>query len=283
MATKSFCRAPSLYAQIRKGVFSEDLSWAAKGALAYLLTADRPEAPAEDSDFEAAFTELKEKGFIAEHGDRLVVREAIAEDAPDSVEAVKVSGSEKRANCPTKQLVELYHQLCPSLPRTVKIAGTNKERFLRARWTEYPNLDFWTEFFSKVESSKFLTGKVSPPPGKRQFLADFEWILRPSNFANILEGRYNREFVRPPVQQVAPQVEAMAAWEELLSYVKKGRFSKPEKFNKPFTENVLTSMGGWGAACNWNVDSISFRRAEFIKIYVSYMDNGSQMAVGMTR
>jgi hypothetical protein len=35
-----------------------------------------------------------------------------------------------------------------------------------------------------------LTGKVNSKDG-RAFVADLEWILKPSNFAKIVEGKYH--------------------------------------------------------------------------------------------
>jgi len=51
-------------------------------------------------------------------------------------------------------------------------------------------LAWWAEFFQHIDKSKFLTGKVNSKDG-RAFTADLEWIVRPSNFAKIVEGKYH--------------------------------------------------------------------------------------------
>jgi hypothetical protein len=51
-------------------------------------------------------------------------------------------------------------------------------------------LGWWADFFQHIGKSKFLTGKVNSRDG-RAFVADLEWILRPSNFAKIIEGKYH--------------------------------------------------------------------------------------------
>ena len=51
-------------------------------------------------------------------------------------------------------------------------------------------LSWWAEFFQHIGKSKFLTGKVNSKDG-RAFTADLEWILKPSNFAKIVEGKYH--------------------------------------------------------------------------------------------
>lgn len=96
---------------------------------------------------------------------------------------------------PYKEIIELYHSICKSLPR-VKVLNETRKRLIRARWREHPDMSFWEEFFRRIEESDFLTGRVSPGKDGRIFVADFEWIIRPNNFAKILEGRYdNRQAI----------------------------------------------------------------------------------------
>ncbi|AJW76890.1 hypothetical protein UF08_1 [Marinitoga camini virus 1] len=93
---------------------------------------------------------------------------------------------------PYQKLVELYHTYCPSLPK-VRILTETRKKYLNARWKEHPDLKFWEDYFKSVEKSDFLTGRVDY--GRRTpFLADFEWLIRPNNFAKVIEGKYkNRE------------------------------------------------------------------------------------------
>jgi hypothetical protein len=51
-------------------------------------------------------------------------------------------------------------------------------------------LGWFSEFFDHIGTSKFLIGKVNSKDG-RAFVADLEWILKPSNFAKIVEGKYH--------------------------------------------------------------------------------------------
>ena len=91
---------------------------------------------------------------------------------------------------PYQKIIELYHELCSNLPRVQKLTESRK-RLLRARWKEHPNLDFWKSYFQRVSASDFLNGRTEPPPGRSPFIADFEWLIKPSNFAKVLEGRYD--------------------------------------------------------------------------------------------
>lgn len=98
---------------------------------------------------------------------------------------------EKSPPTPYMKIVELFHEKCPSLPRVVKLTEERK-KYLRARWKEYPNLEFWENFFERIEASNFLTGRADYK-GREPFIAGFTWILRPRNFVEILEGKYDND------------------------------------------------------------------------------------------
>lgn len=111
----------------------------------------------------------------------------------DEGESVKDDANKPvNGNVPYQKILDLYHKYCNMLPR-VRVLNDLRKKYLRARWKEFPDLKFWEEFFKRVANSKFLTGRVeygSRPP----FIADFEWLIRPTNFVKVLEGRYdNRE------------------------------------------------------------------------------------------
>jgi uncharacterized protein YdaU (DUF1376 family) len=109
---------------------------------------------------------------------------------------------QKLPNCQHDGVIALYHRHLPTL-RRVEIWNEARKGFLRQRWREVAEelskdkqiqpedvLDWFSEFFQHINSSKFLTGKVNDKSG-RSFAADLEWILRPSNFAKIIEGKYH--------------------------------------------------------------------------------------------
>lgn len=93
--------------------------------------------------------------------------------------------------CPHQAIIDLYHQALPTGRHVRSWTDTRKAK-LRARWkedTERQCLDWWGKFFRYVAKSDFLTGKTSTP-GRRPFEIDLEWIVTPSNFVKILEGKY---------------------------------------------------------------------------------------------
>ena len=108
----------------------------------------------------------------------------------------------KIPDCNHQAVISLYHQHLPTL-RKVEVWNTARQGYLRQRWREVAAeisatepvtteaiLNWWEGFFRHVGQSKFLTGKVNSKDG-RAFLADLEWVIKPSNFAKIIEGKYH--------------------------------------------------------------------------------------------
>ena len=105
-------------------------------------------------------------------------------------------------NCDHEKVIELYHKNLPTL-RRVEVWNETRKGYLRQRWREVAEelskekqivaldvLNWFGEFFDHISQSRFLTGRVNSKDG-RAFLADLEWILKPSNFAKIIEGKYH--------------------------------------------------------------------------------------------
>lgn len=104
--------------------------------------------------------------------------------------------------CNHQGVIDLYHQQLPTL-RRVEVWNAARQGYLRQRWREVATelgkdkpatvsavLDWFDDFFGHINKSKFLVGKVNNKDG-RPFTADLEWILKPSNFAKIVEGKYH--------------------------------------------------------------------------------------------
>lgn len=95
-------------------------------------------------------------------------------------------------NCPHDDIVSLYHEILPANPR-IKVWDGDRAKLLRTRWREdskRQSLDYWRRFFGYVGKSEFLTGRTSGREG-RPFTPGLEWLVKSSNFAKIIEGRYH--------------------------------------------------------------------------------------------
>lgn len=102
------------------------------------------------------------------------------------VELAKVKRSD---NTPYDDIVRLYHETLPELPRVAKLTDKRKAH-IRARWSsdpEFQTLAFWEEFFKYVRGSAFLMGQES------RFSADLEFLTKESTFLKTFEGKYHNE------------------------------------------------------------------------------------------
>lgn len=166
-------------------------------------------------DVKEGVTPLLEKGFLVTASDPLAPRyqdaclegegegeteveipvaNATGSGIVDSLPAVDgISGkATKRPACPFEQIVSLYHESLPTHPHVEKLTDARKG-MIRQRWLQdLPSLDAWRNFFADVAASKFLTGRAEPRQGKPPFIADLEWLCRPSSFAKVAEGKYHR-------------------------------------------------------------------------------------------
>jgi uncharacterized protein YdaU (DUF1376 family) len=92
-----------------------------------------------------------------------------------------------------QQIIDAYHELCPELPQ-VKIWTAKRRGALDARMAERvtagkpaDTVDYWRSLFAEVAASDFLCGRTKDPFTG----ASLEWMLRPENFAKVIERNYS--------------------------------------------------------------------------------------------
>lgn len=94
------------------------------------------------------------------------------------------SSSHSEPNVET--VVGLYHEICKSYPK-IKSISEARRKAVCARLRTYSLGEFRT-VFSKAEESDFLKGRNG-----RNWSATFDWIIKDSNFAKILDGNYDNK------------------------------------------------------------------------------------------
>lgn len=109
----------------------------------------------------------------------------------ENISSLREEGDSKLPPCPHEKIISLYHELLPELPR-VREWNKTRRGYLQARWKEHPGIDYWTKLLKYVSRSDFLMGRVNGRDGKPPFIASLAWIVKPNNFAKIVEGNYNR-------------------------------------------------------------------------------------------
>lgn len=104
----------------------------------------------------------------------------------------------KLPNCPHQKLIDLFHAEAKSLPQIAKLNEARRAALARL-WkqvlidnklnTEAQGLEYFEGYFWHVEKSDFLTGRSK---NGREWSANFDWIIKPSNFVKIIENTYHK-------------------------------------------------------------------------------------------
>jgi hypothetical protein len=93
----------------------------------------------------------------------------------------------KSAPVPYGEIMALYNATCTSLPRITIIDG-QRRKAVAARWRTYHDMEPFRQLFQRAQASSFLRGR-----NDRNWVADFDWLVRPTNMAKVLEGKYDNE------------------------------------------------------------------------------------------
>lgn len=87
------------------------------------------------------------------------------------------------------QIKNLYNEQCSSL-NSIKVMTDKRKGLINARLKEH-GMEAIKEVIKNASESDFLKGD-----NNKGWMADFDWIMRPTNFVKVLEGKYiNREDV----------------------------------------------------------------------------------------
>ena len=106
---------------------------------------------------------------------------------------------DKRIDINYKQIKDLYNETCVSFPRLTALSDKRKQT-IKARLKSY-SFEQIKEVFEKAEASDFLKGS-------KGFKANFDWLMKDSNFAKVLDGNYdNKKVEKDKVQCAAYDLE----------------------------------------------------------------------------
>lgn len=107
-----------------------------------------------------------------------------ATDKEEEIEKeIDIEIDNKKESVTCKQVIDLYHTICVSFPSVRSLSDTRKKA-IKARLKTY-TLDDFRNVFENAESSSFLKGS-----NDRNWTATFDWLIKDSNMAKVLEGNY---------------------------------------------------------------------------------------------
>lgn len=93
---------------------------------------------------------------------------------------------DERKDINYQQIKDLYNETCVSFPRLTALSDKRKQT-IKARLNSY-SFEQIKEVFKKAEASDFLKGK-----NNRDWQANFDWLMKDSNFAKVLDGNYDNK------------------------------------------------------------------------------------------
>jgi hypothetical protein len=96
---------------------------------------------------------------------------------------------------PIKEVFDLFNSICTNLSKVIKLSDGRK-RTIKSILDKYPDIETIKEVFANANKSSFLTGS-----NERGWTADFDWVLKESNFIKILEGKYENKTPKPQQQK----------------------------------------------------------------------------------
>lgn len=134
--------------------------------------------------------------------ERLLVADShvMSRDSHATEEEKEEEKEREREKSDYQQIADLYNEICISFPR-LRTLSENRKKAIRARLRMYSVDDFRT-MFEKAEASDFMKGA-----NDRNWTANFDWMIKDSSMAKILEGNYdNRQ------QKRDKSDDAMAEW-----------------------------------------------------------------------
>lgn len=90
-----------------------------------------------------------------------------------------------RLNIDYQRIVDMYNDTCVSFPR-LKTISDSRKKSIKARFNSGYTYEDFENLFKKAESSSFLKGS-----NNRNWSATFDWLIKDSNMAKVLDGNYD--------------------------------------------------------------------------------------------
>lgn len=106
---------------------------------------------------------------------------------------------EKSKKVDYELIARMYNDTCVSFPRLTTLSDARKKA-IKARLNKY-SLEDLQRLFTLAEASDFLKGG-----NNRNWSATFDWLIKDSNMAKVLDGNYNdKQNSKPNNQNAAAQ------------------------------------------------------------------------------
>lgn len=102
------------------------------------------------------------------------------------IEIEKEIELEKKKEINYQLIADMYNNTCVSFPKVTRLSE-NRKKAIKARLNTY-SLGDLKKLFELAEQSNFLKGK-----NDRNWQANFDWLIKDSNMAKVLDGNYQNQ------------------------------------------------------------------------------------------
>lgn len=99
-------------------------------------------------------------------------------------EAAATPQQEEIERIPYAKVQKLYNDLCSEMAKCTVMSEARKKA-IKARFRSGYKLEDFERLFTMAAQSSFLNGG-----NKRNFMANFDWLIRDANMAKVLDGNY---------------------------------------------------------------------------------------------
>ena len=140
----------------------------------------------------------------------------------DKEEDKEVDKDIKKESVSCQQIVDLYHSICKSFP-SVRSLSDARKKAIRARLNTY-TLDDFKSVFENAEASSFLKGA-----NDRNWTATFDWLIKDTNMAKVLEGNYADKPQRYGRKEIVPDWMKKGEPSDFMADVVKRTMSMADK------------------------------------------------------
>lgn len=137
---------------------------------------------------------------------------------------VKNVKNEKKEDICYQQIADMYNNTCVSFPRLTKLSDARKKA-IKARLKTYTADDLQKAFFL-AEQSDFLKGA-----NNRNWSATFDWMLKDTNLAKILDGNYTNNS-----SKMSSNEKQLPAWWDNQDLIKTDPEFDEEEFDRKIEE-----------------------------------------------
>lgn len=132
--------------------------------------------------------------------------------------------SEKKEDICYQQIADMYNNTCVSFPRLTKLSDARKKA-IKARLKTY-TADDLQKAFTLAEQSDFLKGA-----NNRNWSATFDWMLKDTNLAKILDGNYTNNS-----SKMSSNEKQLPAWWDNQDLIKTDPEFDEEEFDRKIEE-----------------------------------------------